>query len=195
MTSKESVLIIASSNYGKVKEFRDLLKDFPFTVREQPDSFFIEETGVSFKENARIKALAVAEATGELSLADDSGLSVVALAGAPGVYSARYAKNDNQRINRLLRELDHVTNRRAYFSAALCLASPLKGVLLEVEGRCEGVITQSPRGNGGFGYDPVFEVLDTGSTFAEMEPSQKKAVGHRGRAFALLRPRLQKLFL
>ena len=186
-------LVIASGNAGKVREFRDLLQHLPLELKPQPDGMEVEETGLTFIENARLKALAVASASGAWALADDSGLSVNALGGAPGVHSARYAPTDSERIARLLRELGDGLDRRAEFRAALCLADRAGQILLEVEGCCAGVITAAPRGDSGFGYDPIFEVEGTTLTFAEMEPEQKQKVGHRGRAFALLQPQLDKL--
>ena len=186
-------LVIASGNAGKIREFAGLLEHLPLTVQPQPGGMEVEETGLTFAENARIKARAVAAATGHWALADDSGLSVEALDGAPGVYSARYAESDPARIARLLQELGTTDNRSAYFSAALCIAAPDGSVLVEVEGRCDGLITTVPRGAEGFGYDPIFEVLGTGQTFAEMNRESKKSHGHRGRAFTLLEPKLRQL--
>ena len=186
-------LVIASGNAGKIREFAGLLEHLPLTVKPQPEGMEVEETGLTFAENARIKARAVAAATGHWSLADDSGLSVDALDGAPGVFSARYAESDPARIARLLQELGDTDNRSAYFSAALCIAAPDGSMLVEVEGRCDGVITTTPRGAEGFGYDPIFEVLGTGQTFAEMDRERKKSHGHRGRAFTLLEPELHQL--
>lgn len=186
-------LVIASGNAGKIREFAGLLEHLPLTVQPQPEGMEVEETGLTFAENARIKARAVAAATGHWALADDSGLSVEALDGAPGVYSARYAESDPARIARLLQELGTTDNRSAYFSAALCIAAPDGSVLVEVEGRCNGLITTAPRGAEGFGYDPIFEVLGTGQTFAEMNRESKKSHGHRGRAFTLLEPKLRQL--
>ena len=186
-------LVIASGNAGKVREFRELLQQLPLELQPQPEGMEVEETGLTFAENARLKALAVAKASGQWALADDSGLSVMALGGAPGVHSARYAATDPERIARLLSELGERDDRRAEFRAALCLADPSGQVLLEVEGCCAGVITREPRGDSGFGYDPIFEVEGTALTFAEMAPEQKRAVGHRGRAFSLLEPELHKL--
>ena len=131
--------------------------------------------------------------TGKWALSDDSGLSVYSLSGRPGVYSSRYANTDEERINRLLLELESVEDRRAFFSAALCLAAPDNNVLIEVEGRCEGLITKEPRGRNGFGYDPIFEVNTTGLTFAEMDKYQKLKIGHRGSAFSLLEPQLRNI--
>ncbi len=189
----DRVLIIASGNNGKIHEFSQLLSILPIKVQSQPEGIVVEETGRSFRENAQLKALAISNLTGEWAIADDSGLNVDALQGAPGIYSARYAKNDSERIARLLKELGPTDNRRAFFTAALCIAAPGNKVLIEVEGRCEGLITRSPRGQKGFGYDPVFEVIGTGKTFAEMGASGKKKFGHRGNAFALLLPRLKKI--
>ena len=186
-------LVIASGNAGKIREFEGLLAALPLAVRAQPQGLKVEETGTTFAANARIKACAVAAATGEWALADDSGLSVDALSGEPGVHSARYAPTDPERIEKLLDALRGETNRSACFCAALCIATPDERVLLEVEGRCAGMITTLPRGDGGFGYDPIFEVSGTGLTFAEMPLAEKKRHGHRGRAFSLLEPQLRKL--
>ncbi|MFN7678907.1 MAG: RdgB/HAM1 family non-canonical purine NTP pyrophosphatase [Cyanobacteriota bacterium] len=191
-------LVIASGNAGKVREFAALLADLPLAVRPQPEGLEVEETGATFAANARLKAEAVARATGCWALADDSGLAVEALGGEPGVRSARYAPTDPERIARLLAELAAAgavspERRGAAFVAALALADPDGTVRLAVEGRCEGVITASPRGEGGFGYDPVFLVPELGLTFAEMDKATKGRVGHRGRAFAALEPGLRGL--
>ena len=186
-------LVIASGNAGKIREFQGLLQALPVSVRPQPEGLEVEETGSTFAANARLKAQAVASTTGEWALADDSGLSVDALDGAPGVHSARYAPTDPERIARLLKALNGSEQRQAHFCAALCIAAPDGSVLLEVEGRCDGLITTSPRGEQGFGYDPIFEVAGTGRTFAEMPLAEKKQHGHRGRAFSLLEPQLRHL--
>lgn len=196
-------LVIASGNAGKIREFAALLADLPLEIHSQPQGLEVEETGSSFAENARIKATAVALASGCWALADDSGLSVTALQGAPGVQSARYASSDDERIARLLRELAQANERRvsaglpqdrsAHFTAALAVADPSGLIRLEVEGYCPGVILEQPRGEAGFGYDPVFFVPQLGLSFAEMDKATKASVGHRGRAFALLEPRLREL--
>ena len=186
-------LVIASGNVGKIREFEGLLKALPVNVQPQPAGLEVEETGSTFAANARLKAIAVAHATGEWALADDSGLSVDALDGAPGVHSARYAATDPERIARLLKALNGSNQREAHFCAALCIAAPDGRVLLEVEGRCQGRITQIPRGDQGFGYDPIFEVEGTSLTFAEMPLAEKKQHGHRGRAFTALEPQLREL--
>ena len=228
-TPAPTALVIASGNAGKVREFAHLLADLPLEIRPQPEGLEVEETGATFAENARLKATAVALATGCWALADDSGLAVAALGGAPGVHSARYAATDPERIERLLRELAAATgtadtsatetvapetvapdtvvtgpagtsagaaassDRSAHFTAALAVADPQGRIRLEVEGHCPGVILDAPRGNGGFGYDPVFLVPETGLTFAEMDKATKGRIGHRGRAFALLAPGLRQL--
>jgi XTP/dITP diphosphohydrolase len=191
-----TVLVIASGNAGKVREFGALLADLGLETRPQPQGLEVEETGATFAENARLKAAAVAIATSCWALADDSGLSVDALGGAPGVHSARYANGDAARIERLLQELAAAgalspSARSGRFTAALALANPAGEVVLEVEGHCPGQILEAPRGTGGFGYDPVFFVPEAGLTFAEMPHSLKAQLGHRGRAFALLKPQLQ----
>jgi XTP/dITP diphosphohydrolase len=149
----------------------------------------------------------VAKATGHWALADDSGLCVDALGGAPGVHSARYGESDSARITRLLTELNAANtaakasanpnpgqhNRRARFVAALAVADPSGTIQLEVEGHCPGEILTSPRGEGGFGYDPVFYVPEAEQTFAEMAKELKGRIGHRGRAFELLQPKLRAL--
>ena len=197
------VLVIASGNAGKVREFSHLLAALDLEIRPQPQGLEVDETGSTFGENARIKASAVAKATGHWALADDSGLCVDALGGAPGVHSARYAEGDQARIARLLAELATANgstdpahlqkNRRAQFVAALAVADPSGAIQLEVEGRCPGEILTSPRGEGGFGYDPVFYVPEAGQTFAEMAKDLKGRIGHRGRAFELLQPQLRAL--
>ena len=185
-------LVIASSNEGKIKEFKKLLEDLPFNLLTQPLGLEIEETGKTFIENARLKAIAVSKKTGNLSLADDSGLSVEALRGAPGIYSSRYASSDKERIDKLLFDMKSFSNRKAKFECALCVASGGK-VLIEVLGFCEGLITFCPKGQNGFGYDPIFEVSLLGETFAEMNQEKKKQISHRGQAFKLLKPKLRKL--
>lgn len=186
-------LVIASGNAGKVREFSHLLADLDLEIRAQPEGLEVEETGDTFAANARLKASAVAGATGCWALADDSGLSVTALGGAPGVHSARYADSDKARIARLLRELAGTSDRSAQFTAALAVADPSGSIRLEVEGVCPGLILEDSRGSGGFGYDPVFFVPDAGLTYAEMDKELKGRIGHRGQAFAQLAPQLREL--
>ena len=203
MAVSPTSLVIASGNAGKIGEFAALLAELPLQIRPQPEGLEVEETGSTFAENARLKASAVALASGSWSLADDSGLAVAALNGAPGVLSARYAPTDAERIARLLAELAVANQERsalglapersARFSAALAVADPSGAIRIEVEGHCPGLILEAPRGAGGFGYDPVFLVPEAGLTFAEMDKATKARIGHRGRAFALLEPGLREL--
>jgi XTP/dITP diphosphohydrolase len=203
MAASPTCLVIASGNAGKIGEFAALLAELPLQIRPQPEGLEVEETGSTFAENARLKASAVALASGSWSLADDSGLAVAALNGAPGVLSARYAPTDAERIARLLAELAVANQERsalglaaersARFSAALAVADPSGAIRIEVEGHCPGLILEAPRGAGGFGYDPVFLVPEAGLTFAEMDKATKARIGHRGRAFALLEPVLREL--
>jgi XTP/dITP diphosphohydrolase len=197
-------LVIASGNAGKVREFARLLVSMGLDISPMPQDLEVEETGATFAENACLKAVAVAQATGCWALADDSGLEVAALGGAPGVQSARYAATDRARIERLLKDLARAEqdarkeqregDRRARFVAALALADPRGQVVVEVEGVCEGTILPAPLGEGGFGYDPVFWVEEAGQSFAQMDPAVKARFSHRGRAFQALKPRLQDLW-
>jgi len=187
------VLVLASGNAGKVREFAQLLAHLPLRLEPMPEGLEIEESGSTFADNARLKAVAVARATGHWALADDSGLSVAALGGAPGVHSARYADSDEARIARLLAELAGTHDRSAHFTAALAVADPSGQVVLEVEGLCPGLILEERRGSGGFGYDPIFFVQEAQLSFAEMDQALKAHIGHRGRALALLEPQLRDL--
>ncbi|QNG28920.1 RdgB/HAM1 family non-canonical purine NTP pyrophosphatase [Synechococcus sp. LTW-R] len=193
-----TTLVIASGNAGKVREFGQLLEGLGLNTQPQPEGIEVEETGATFAANARLKAEAVAKATGQWALADDSGLSVDALGGAPGVHSARYAATDAARIERLLQELnaagaDAPSSRSACFTAALALADPSGRVVLEVEGHCPGEILRERRGDGGFGYDPVFYVAEAGLCFAEMSKELKAELGHRGKAVQRLKAGIRKL--
>lgn len=189
----KGVIVIASGNQGKIREFSNLLAPLNLEAQPQPKDLIVEETGSSFAENARIKASMVASVTGQWVLADDSGLCVTGLKGAPGVFSSRYANSDEARIARLLQELKQAEtlDRSAHFSAALAVADPSGRIKIEVEGRCPGTILEQPRGDGGFGYDPVFYVPEFDQTFAEMSKDIKNRVGHRGRAFKALEPKLK----
>lgn len=192
-------LVLASTNAGKVREFQALLGDLGVEICPMPAELEVEETGSTFAENARLKASTVARATQCWALADDSGLEVMALGGAPGVYSARYAPTDQARIDRLItelalaeREAGRGFGRTARFVAALALANPHGTVELEVEGVCEGRILEAPRGDRGFGYDPLFWIEGVGQSFAEMDSETKARWSHRGRALAALKPGLQE---
>ena len=186
-------VVVATGNPGKLKEMQAYLGELDWDLELKPAHIEVDEIGTTFLENARIKASEVAEATGKWAIADDSGLEVDALQGAPGIYSARYADTDQARINRLLNELDGIENRGAQFVCAIAIAQPDGSIALETQGICRGEIHLAPRGNGGFGYDPIFYVPDLGKSFAEMSPEQKEAVSHRGIAFQQLMPQLNQL--
>lgn len=188
-------VVVATGNPGKLKEMQVYLDDLGWQLELKPDNLDVDETGITFLENARLKATEVAKALGKWAIADDSGLAVNALGGAPGIYSARYADSDRARIDRLLRELAGCGDRSAQFICALALANPQGDIVLETEGLCPGEILTEPRGMGGFGYDPIFYVPALGKSFAEMLPQQKDAISHRGVAFVQLMPQLRQLTL
>ena len=188
-----TILIVATSNPGKLREMQNYLKDSDWELQLKPAELEIEETGDTFTANACLKASEVAKATGEWAIADDSGLQVDALQGAPGIYSARYGKTDEERIERLLRELGNKENRDAQFVCVIAIARPDGEIALQVEGICQGKILDSPRGTGGFGYDPIFYFPEKELTFAEMTPEMKGQYSHRGKAFDLLLPQLSNL--
>ncbi len=194
-------LVLASGNAGKLAELRELLRGDGLRLRAQSEFNVedVEETGLTFIENALLKARHAAEATGLPALADDSGLCVDALGGAPGLYSARYAGPGGdaaRNIERLLRELDGVPDEARGASFHCCIALLRHATdpkPLVVEGAWRGRILHAPRGDGGFGYDPVFLDADSGLTAAELPAARKNAISHRGRALAALRARLHEL--
>ncbi|MBD2112914.1 MULTISPECIES: RdgB/HAM1 family non-canonical purine NTP pyrophosphatase [Cyanophyceae] len=190
-------VIVATGNPGKLKEMQVYLGDLGWELQLKPDAIDIEETGTTFLENARLKAAGVAKALGQWAIADDSGLEVHALGGAPGIYSARYADSDAARIDRLLQELEKSgdRDRSAQFICALALANPQGDIVLETEGICPGEILRAPRGAGGFGYDPIFYMPALDKSFAEMSAEQKDANSHRSIAFGQLMPHLKQLTL
>ncbi|MEE3718251.1 RdgB/HAM1 family non-canonical purine NTP pyrophosphatase [Tumidithrix elongata RA019] len=188
-------LVIASGNHGKVAEFREYLADLGFELLPKPDELDVEETGETFLANAHLKASQVAIATGEWALADDSGLEVMALGGAPGVFSARYGSSDRDRINRILQELDDNPNREAQFVCAIAVATPDGNIIAEAIGVCKGEILHVPQGDNGFGYDPIFFVPEQGKSFGEMPSYIKAQISHRAIALNILRPKLKDLQL
>lgn len=187
------LLIVATGNPGKLREMQAYLADSGWQLTLKPDNFDVEETGTTFAENARLKAAEVAKFTGQWAIADDSGLAVDALNGAPGVYSARYGQTDAERITRLLTELGNNQHRKAQFICSIAVANPQGEIVLESIGSCQGEILYSPRGAGGFGYDPIFYVPEKQLTFAEMQPEEKKLISHRGNALKVLQPQLLAL--
>ncbi|MED1016735.1 XTP/dITP diphosphatase [Bacillus atrophaeus] len=185
--------IIATHNPGKVKEFKDILASKGYDVKSLADIGFleeIEETGHTFEENAVLKAEAVAKAVNKMVIADDSGLSVDNLGGSPGVYSARYAgeqKDDMANINKVLQELKGIEKeqRTARFRCALAVSIPGEETKT-VEGHVEGYIAEEPKGENGFGYDPIFIVKDKDKTMAELTSDEKNKISHRANALKKL---------
>ena len=188
--------ILASNNKGKLKEMKAILAPFGAELVSQSEAglnFEADETGTSFEENALIKARAACEALHEPSIADDSGLSVEALNGAPGVYSARYGgcTTDVERLELLLKNMEGRENRKAKFVSCIACVFP-NGDVITARGECEGNITHEPRGEGGFGYDPVFELAGKDETMAELSAEEKNAVSHRGRALKIFEMKLRE---
>jgi XTP/dITP diphosphohydrolase len=179
--------VLASRNLHKLRELEALLGPHGLEPLP-PDLELPPETGTTFAENASVKALAAARGTGRTALADDSGIAVAALGGAPGIHSARFAgkdATDEENLAKLLRELEGAPDRRAAYVCALALVEP-GGEPRVFEARCEGRLIEDPRGSGGFGYDPIFVPDDyvdgPERTMAELAPAQKDAISHRGRA-------------
>ncbi|MFH8370294.1 RdgB/HAM1 family non-canonical purine NTP pyrophosphatase [Streptomyces sp. NPDC018031] len=195
-------LVLATRNAGKITELRAILTDAGLGVElvgadaypEIPD---VKETGTTFAENALLKAHALAQATGLPAVADDSGLCVDVLGGAPGIFSARWAGrhgDDKANLDLLLAQLSDIADgkRAAHFACAAALALP-DGRERVVEGRLEGTLRHAPSGSGGFGYDPVLQPLGETRTCAELTPEEKNAISHRGKAFRALAPVVREL--
>lgn len=193
-------LVLATHNKGKTTEIKNLLKDRPLNIKNLDDFGpipTIEEDGVTFEENAYKKASLTARYLGLPALADDSGLLVEALDGAPGVHSARYAgqdATDQERCAKLLQALGDDPNRRARFECVISIAVPT-GPALTYEADCEGVITTAPRGENGFGYDPIFYYPPLEKTFAQLSVEEKSRVSHRGKAIRELQSELDKVLV
>ena len=187
-------LLIATRNSGKVNEYRELLGAIPYqltSLRQEGITVEVEETGASYEENARLKAEAYAQASGLLTLADDSGIEIDALGGAPGYLSARYGGpglTDAERVQLLLRNVEGVPDaeRSGRFVCTIALAEPDAPTRV-VAAAVEGVVTYAPQGESGFGYDPIFFYPPFGKTFAQIPQLQKNAVSHRGQAARLAR--------
>jgi len=189
-------LVLATANPDKAAEIRDILSDHGIVLLPRPSGVpDVEETGDTLVENARLKARALCQATGQVAVSDDTGLEVDALEGAPGVHSARYAGENAtyaDNVAKLLEQLAGIprTRRRARFVAVALVSFP-DSTEIWAEGVVGGRIAEEPRGAGGFGYDPVFVPDDgDGRTFAEMSPAEKHAFSHRGRAFGVLAAKL-----
>jgi XTP/dITP diphosphohydrolase len=184
-------LVIASGNPHKVAEIGAMLALVEVEVQPQPSDLDVEETGTTYAENARLKAEAAAAATGAWALADDSGIEVDALDGRPGLFSARYAPSDTERIHRLLQELDDCLYRGASFVSAMALADPSGRTVAESEGICRGLILRAPQGQGA-GYDPIFWVREAGSSYAGMNEPLRSRLGSRGKAARAIAPALRQ---
>jgi len=192
-------LLIATNNQGKLREYLALLEGLPLELTylaKEGIHLKVEETGKSFTENAILKARTYAEASGLVTLADDSGLEVDALGGEPGIQSARYGglKTDEERYRLLLKRLEGVPweKRSARFRCVIAIAFP-GGEVHTFEGSCEGMINFEPRGQYGFGYDPVFYLPEYGLTMAELPPEEKNRISHRARALRKARLFLEQL--
>ena len=180
-------IIAATGNAGKIKEIKKIFSDVNIEILSMGEigiDIEIEENGTTFEENALIKARTISKMTGEIALADDSGLCVDAMGGAPGIYSARYAgadANDLQRIEKLLEELKDEENRKAKFVSVIAMVFP-DGNELTADGEVHGQIAKGVHGEGGFGYDPVFISDELGKTFGEATSEEKNSISHRARA-------------
>ena len=192
-------LIVASKNKGKLKEIKEILSDMPIKVISMDEAgvdIEIEETGMTFEENALIKAKAVFDVTGNIILADDSGLEVDCLNGAPGIYSARFAgdnASDNDNLVKLLGMLKDIPMEKREARFVCAVAAILEnGSYFTVRGTCEGYITDTPNGENGFGYDPVFLVPRFQKTMAELDEELKNEISHRGNALKLFKESIKK---
>lgn len=196
-------LLIGSTNKGKIKEVRALLEGFPFQIvglEDYPQLMNIKEDGDSFKENALKKARVSARETGLLTLADDSGLVVDYLDGSPGIYSARFAgedATDDENNRKLLNELDGVKKdkRTARFKCVMALVDPASTNEEVVEGSCEGIIAVQPRGENGFGYDPLFYLSEYDKTMAQLPASEKNRISHRAKALTKIKNVIRKRYI
>ncbi|MDT0716473.1 XTP/dITP diphosphatase [Staphylococcus chromogenes] len=180
-----SDIVIASSNKGKINDFKVIFSDYNVIgINELIEDFDVEETGVTFEENARLKSEAAAKALNKTVIADDSGLEVDALEGAPGVYSARYAgeaKDDQANIEKLLQELEDKTDRSARFVCVISMTT-VDGKTETFRGTVNGEITLARIGENGFGYDPIFYVPDKNKTMAQLTAEEKSEISHRRKA-------------
>jgi XTP/dITP diphosphohydrolase len=194
------MLVIATGNPGKKAEIRELLEGIPITIKSLNDFGpmpSVEEDGETFDDNAYKKASFISKVLGLPALADDSGLVVDALGGAPGVHSARYAgenATDLQRRTKLLDAMKGQTNRKAAFECVISIAVPT-GPALTYEARCEGLIAEKPVGENGFGYDPIFYYPPLKKTFAQLTREEKSRVSHRGKALRELRDEFDKVLI
>ena len=197
MSGRSSRVVLATRNKHKILELERILAPYDIALASPSDLPDVAETGATFAENALLKARAIAAVTGLVAIADDSGLEVDALNGMPGVLSARWAGvhgDDRANLSLVLAQIADVPDERrtAAFVCAAAAVAP-SGAEIVVEGRVDGVLLRSPRGTGGFGYDPIFVPLGSTQTTAEMTAEEKDALSHRGKAFRALAPRLTGL--
>lgn len=202
-------ILVATTNPGKTRELSQMLAELAgqiewHNLRDYPDAQEVEEDGVTFAENAAKKALGYAKQTGLWTIADDSGLVVDALNGLPGIFSARFAAEGNEKLSRHEQDLKNNTKilsllkdipqdrRTARFVCCMCLADP-NGILIQTEGKIEGQIIDTPQGQNGFGYDPLFYVPSLGKTTAQLDSEHKNSISHRGLAVQHLKPLLKEL--
>ena len=193
INNDRKILVLVSGNAGKIREFAEMFPEFTVKgYKEFGQNYEIEETGSTFYENALIKAKTVAETLGLPALADDSGLCVNALSGAPGIFSARYAGdgNDEHNIEKLLRNLEGIKDRSARFVCSLVFYYP-DGKIVSAEGETEGEILFEKDGENGFGYDPIFYSKDLKKSFGKASEEEKNSVSHRSRAIKALREKLK----
>lgn len=194
------IFILASNNSKKLAEMRGILSPLGIELLSQSEaglSIEVEENGSTFEENSRLKALGACDLVNAPCIADDSGLCVDALGGAPGVYSARYGgescRSDKDRYELLLRNMEGVTDRRAKFVCVITCVFP-NGDSIVSRGECPGEILTAPRGEGGFGYDPVFRPEGETRSMAEMDAGEKNAISHRGRALEKFKAKLREYY-
>ena len=194
----KQIIVLATTNKGKTREMNELLKGFPIEIKNLNDFGPIPEViedGKTFDDNAYKKASFTARVLGYPAMADDSGLCVEALDGAPGVYSARYAgenAKDADNVNKMLDDLKDKENRNAAFKCVISIAVPT-GAALTYEGECQGIITKEPAGDNGFGYDPLFFYPEFNKTFAQLTVQEKGSVSHRGKALKEIADEMDKI--
>jgi len=197
---KPTQLVLATYNKGKSQEIKDLLKDSPIQIKDLTDFGPIPpvvEDGATFDDNAYKKASFTARILGLPALADDSGLVVPALDGAPGVFSARYAgenATDQQNCIKLLAQMKGIKDRKAFFVCVVSIAVPT-GPALTYESQCDGILTETPSGESGFGYDPIFFYPPKNKTFAELSAQEKNVVSHRGKVFLEIQSEMDKILI
>lgn len=198
---KSKVLFLGTGNKKKILELAQVLEPRGYSLKtpaDLPNPIEVDETGSTFLENAKLKAIAQAKHTGLWSIGEDSGLCVVALNGAPGIYSARFSgPNGTDSTNNalLLERMADIpdSDRDAYYVSTIALADPSGVVHIEVSGECWGRVLKKPRGDGGFGYDPLFEIREFHRTFAELGGNVKRAISHRGRSLRAFLARLDSI--